>query len=682
MKIPYTTKQRSLIRIILIIAACVVAAAAITAVSLIFYDKSIDITVQDKVSVTYKDKLDLSGFSVSVTNTYGSVKKYAVTEDMVEYKRDKIGEQTATVKYKGAKKSFKLTIHARQLDAPVVGIDSENRAILWSKIDGAGWYQVDIDGTLHKTDNLRYDLSAIAKVGTLVVKVVAQPKADDDKYYASSASDPITITKLSPITDLQYKDGQFIWTAVEGAIGYTVKINGSEVKVTENKYPFTAFKVGENVCSVHPRGDDYHWPDRDGDITFKIEKLAPAENISYDWKTGRITWDYPESNAGFTVFINDDKAADTYNRYLAYEFTPSESYKVAVVANSATAISSDRATKILTVIKLDRPSLTLANGSITWGAVPNAEKYEVYVDGDVRIQSDMEVSVANLGAGGHTIRVSCYSEGGIYMSSEYAEIVFTKLADVVGLLYNKETSEFTWTGVPGANQYSVNVNGIKYLSDKNSYTYEGSFKEGTNNIAVNAVPQSSDYVTGKEATLALYKLQKARNVVFSGRELTWEDDNEGCMYTVDVGGTQYTTQEKRLDLTLDTRTEIKIVAYLNSKTVLPSDAYENSFTPLTLATPKVEIELNFRYKDTYDIIISSVLNATKYNVVVYLYAEDGSCVTRTFAIDDSEKDKDGYITRLLDASGKTKIVVEVTAVDESGSYNSSAIAKAEYTKNN
>ncbi len=672
MNIPFTLKQRKAVISVLIIFAILVAATVAITIGLNFAEKSVTFETHD-VTVTYGEKPDLSDFSIMVENTYGTVKKRAVEADDVTYNPETIGTQTATVNYKNKQQTFKITINAKKLDTPNVKIT--NGVVEWTEIAGAGTYKVSIDDVSYSVTANRYDLSELPKTGTLTITVQAMPALGDNRYILSEISQSVTLTKLNSISNLQYANGEFTWGAVEGAIGYNVTVNGNSAQVTENKYPFTNFVAGKNECVVYALGDDYHWS---GDrVSLTLTKLAPAANITYDWNTGRIVWEHADEDVGFNVFVNDEKVSETYNRFAEYEFKPSVNYKVTITVTRDAALPSEPASKVLTVTKLDEPSLTVANGILSWSAVSNAAKYEIYTDGTVRTQSVCSFSVSELSAGEHEIKVRSFSDGGLFMSSEYSVMTFTKLSDVTNLAYSQSDSLFSWTAVSGAAKYEITINGINYQTMTNEYKFEGNFVEGANNISVNAVSQSDKVLVGEKAALVLYKLRKVRNVVFSGRYLTWEDDNAGCLYKIEVGDKNYTSNEKRLELTLDKRTFIRITAYSEASNTLQSEVFEDSFTTMTLATPVVKIAPNTYYAGAYDISVNPVPGATAYNVTVYLYADaNGSTpLVRTFTLSGEN------LEREIDASGKNKICVEVVAVDDTGNYNYSAIGKAELTIN-
>lgn len=669
MNIPFTVRQRRAVLSVLIALAVIVAVSAVTCISLAFVEKDVTFKTYD-LTLTYGEKPDFSEFSVSVENMYGTVTEHSVSADDIEYDTEEIGEQTAYLKYKNKRQPFKIIINAKKLDTPDVKIT--DGVIEWNEIEGAGYYSVLIDDVSYSVNVNRYDLSEFPQVGTLTVRVTAQPATGDGRYLISEVSQSVTITKLNPIDNLQYKNGEFIWDSVEGAIGYSVTVNGNAVKVNDNRYPFDEFTVGTNRCTVYALGDDYHWS---GDkATLTLEKLAPAENISYDWKTGRISWGHPDDDVMFTVYVNDTKVEDTYNRFAEFTFTPAVNYRVSVIAGREKALSSEQTVKLFTVTILQKPVISCADGVISWGAVPNTETYEIYVDNNVRTQNGCSISVTELTAGEHTVKVRSYSEGGIFISSDYAVITFINYANVSNLTYNRETSQFVWNSVSGAKKYEITVNGINYQTSTNKYTYEGNFTEGANKVSVNVIPESEKHIAGKSAELVLYKLQKVRNVVFSGTYLVWEDDNAGCLYKIEVEGKTYTAREKKLELVLDKRTFIRITAYSESSNTLASEVYEESFTTTTLATPSVTVTPNIQYAGSYDIKITPVSFATSYSVTVYVYAsaDSNDYLIRTFTLDNVTTE------RTIDATGKYKLYIEVVALDSTENYNSSAAGKAEY----
>ena len=291
MKIPFTLKQRKIAVVLLILISFIAIASAVIFPSLTLVEKEVTFYTHDIRDMTYGDEPDFSGFSIRVVNLYGVEKTYSVGKDDVDYNPDYIGTQTAVVKHNKKRQSFSMTIKARKLETPVVKIvnSADKCEAVWGAIVGAGSYKVYIDNTEYTVSSPRYDLSGFPKVGTLSVRVVAHPADGDKRYLSSETSKEVTITKLKPISNLKYVNGEFVWDKVEGAVGYSVTVNGKEARVAENKYGFTSMEPYYVTSTGVVKSDLDRSPLSMGGLTWGVSTFEMAAAYATFPRNGEFT---------------------------------------------------------------------------------------------------------------------------------------------------------------------------------------------------------------------------------------------------------------------------------------------------------------------------------------------------------------------------------------------------------
>lgn len=132
-------------------------------------------------------------------------------------------------------------------------------------------------------------------------------------------------------------------------------------------------------------------------------------------------------NAALYEICEDGEAVDTTDRtsYTIVRTDPGEyAYSVrALPAEGSNYLASDLSVAVTYVVlgALARPELSLSGGAIVWGAVEHADRYEVYLGGDlVSTVTDTRYNIPVNAAGTYVYTVRAVSDGG-YPASEVSE---------------------------------------------------------------------------------------------------------------------------------------------------------------------------------------------------------------------------------------------------------------------
>ncbi len=115
----------------------------------------------------------------------------------------------------------------------------------WDEVENARGYVIGIDGKEVKTTANRYSLKSFG-IGEINMEVYAVAKG----YASSSAvSYKVNKTVLASPTNVKILGTQLSWDGVEGATGYTVRINGREYDESTTTFDFAQISLTE--------GDEY-----------------------------------------------------------------------------------------------------------------------------------------------------------------------------------------------------------------------------------------------------------------------------------------------------------------------------------------------------------------------------------------------------------------------------------------
>lgn len=130
--------------------------------------------------------------------------------------------------------------------------DAATGYLSWDEVENARGYVIGIDGKEVKTTANRYSLKSFG-IGEINMEVYAVAKG----YASSSAvSYKVNKTVLASPTNVKILGTQLSWNGVEGAAGYTVRINGREYDESTTMFDFAQISLtAGDECSVSVRAN-------------------------------------------------------------------------------------------------------------------------------------------------------------------------------------------------------------------------------------------------------------------------------------------------------------------------------------------------------------------------------------------------------------------------------------------
>lgn len=130
--------------------------------------------------------------------------------------------------------------------------DAATGYLSWDEVENARGYVIGIDGKEVKTTANRYSLKSFG-IGEINMEVYAVAKG----YASSSAvSYKVNKTVLASPTNVKILGTQLSWNGVEGAAGYTVRINGREYDESTTMFDFAQISLTEgDIYSVSVRAN-------------------------------------------------------------------------------------------------------------------------------------------------------------------------------------------------------------------------------------------------------------------------------------------------------------------------------------------------------------------------------------------------------------------------------------------
>lgn len=130
--------------------------------------------------------------------------------------------------------------------------DAATGYLSWDEVENARGYVIGIGGKEVKTTANRYSLKSFG-IGEINMEVYAVAKG----YASSSAvSYKVNKTVLASPTNVKILGTQLSWNGVEGAAGYTVRINGREYDESTTMFDFAQISLtAGDECSVSVRAN-------------------------------------------------------------------------------------------------------------------------------------------------------------------------------------------------------------------------------------------------------------------------------------------------------------------------------------------------------------------------------------------------------------------------------------------
>ena len=190
--------------------------------------------------------------------------------------------------------------------------DAATGYLSWDEVENARGYVIGIDGKEVKTTANRYSLKSFG-IGEINMEVYAVAKG----YASSSAvSYKVNKTVLASPTNVKILGTQLSWNGVEGAAGYTVRINGREYDESTTTFDFAQISLtAGDIYSVSVRANAAQaannsvWSDE-----LDARYLQLAASLKYG--ENKLSWDSVIGAQMYEVRVNGETQAKVTDSHI------------------------------------------------------------------------------------------------------------------------------------------------------------------------------------------------------------------------------------------------------------------------------------------------------------------------------------------------------------------------------
>lgn len=326
--------------------------------------------------------------------------------------------------------------------------------------------------------------------------------------------------------------------------------------------------------------------------------------------------------------------------------------------------------------KLPEFSVAYRNDMISWDKVTGAKEYEIYIDGKkmgtVKAGKALEYSLEDCeySSDSYKIQVKAIPEEETHYEATWSvELILSKLKMPSNIVY--QNNKISWDAVNDTCKYVVKINGEHY-ADTYDTSVEYVMPKGKNTVEIKAVSNDDNSVSSNTATRSFERLQEVTDISYSKGKLEWSAPEQKCKYEVKIGAETIETMENYLEYPLEVgklyTIEIKAVPSGN-EAILASEVVQQTVQFNQLEKPEITLKQGKTALD-YVLEIANEKKNSKYLVEIISYVDN---VQKKIMSETISKSKCEFSV----SNDITKLVVKVTATDETGIYADSQEATLE-----
>ncbi|MBU5355376.1 fibronectin type III domain-containing protein, partial [Paenibacillus barcinonensis] len=440
------------------------------------------------------------------------------------------------------------------LNTPVLKAASEETAITltWAVIADATKYEIEADGAVVATvEEPSYSHTSLLPGTAHKYRIRALTESNTSAWTAvlTQSTIPASVSGLT-VNSTTNAAIALKWTAVTGATGYDLEIDGTVVAATGTAYTKSGLAANTEhtfrIRSKNAAGVGT-WSDLINGTTLlntPVLKAASEETaITLTWAPIADATKY-EIEADGAVVATVEEPSYSHTSLLP---GTAHKYRIRALTESNTSAWTALLTKSTIPSKVDGLMLntaTTAAISIKWTAAVGATGYDLEIDGTVVAVTGTAYTKSGLAANTeHTFRIRAKNAAGI---GSWSEIInaSTQLNLPVGLKAVPEETAvlLTWTAVTGATKYEIEADGsiVDTASDP-FYTHSGLLGGTLHKYRVRALTDSNvsawtavTSLTTLPASVSGFTVSAATTSAIS---LKWNAVSGATGYDLEIDGT-------------------------------------------------------------------------------------------------------------------------------------------------
>lgn len=390
-------RGRVLIGIVSVLVAIIAAMIAFNVYLASVSKDTVSFTVDKMIEVTYGEKLSLDGYYLTYKTHGGEEVKEPLSESMlIGYDPEAVGSQQIYFEFHGVQEPVTIVVKATQLETPV--LTQSGHYITWETVPYAESYAIFVNASevkTNETSGLRYDLSENPSFGALTVTVRAM--STSGKYISSEMSAPITVTKLEAPKNIEYSEGKLTWTAVEGATGYELTVNGIPYLATAPECTLS-LNCGSNEITVIAKSSDKSViPGVTVKNDMYYNRLDPITSMSY--RDGTLSWQAGADAKTFLIYVDGVLWKEISRNNFSFEndgFAQTfgaGAHKIEIVCKTS-ASGVEPSDKVGYNVSFGNKT-SIGGGLVRWQNIGVGSTYFVYVNGVLHTYNDSYFSVSD-----------------------------------------------------------------------------------------------------------------------------------------------------------------------------------------------------------------------------------------------------------------------------------------------
>ncbi|WP_405154148.1 fibronectin type III domain-containing protein [Paenibacillus sp. FSL K6-0108] len=358
------------------------------------------------------------------------------------------------------------------LQQPVISASSQEgkNIIQWNAVDQADHYQLKIDDEapieLGNVTSYEHEGLAANSSHTYTLKALSSNNESDWSKTITQLVVPDSVSGLK-VTEATFNKVALSWTAVKGATGYDLEIDGNIVAVTGTTYSKTGLIPNtEHTFRLRPKntGGAGSWSDL---LTVSTQLSTPVLKSSPSQEEIVLVWPSIDGATSYEVEADGVIVGNVVDPTFTHTgLAPATAHKYRVRALTDTNTSAW--TAVLTQNTLPGSVAGLTVNSVTntaialkWTTVTGATGYDLEIDGTVVAVTGAAYTKSGLTANTeHTFRIRSKNAAGVGTWSDVISGT-TQLNTPVLKATSEETAiNLTWAEIAGATKYEVEADGV------------------------------------------------------------------------------------------------------------------------------------------------------------------------------------------------------------------------------